>query len=1009
VILAVASLARHRLAGRAGSTLLLVVAVAAATGLTATIRAVGLSATDAAVGAALTALDPADRALRITGYGPSATGSVALDRAARTALDGTAAFAEPLASGVILRRVRDPGAPYDLQVVAVDGATRWISLLAGRMPARCDGSECEAVLLSGVEEPGDLPGVLHVGALVVHLVGRATMASPIPLGHLDERGPQKPPADPTTQGVDPAPALLLLDGVAGVAGAPGAAAIGRTYLWTAPLRASVLHPWTVPSFEDALGAARARLASSAPALSLASPSEPIRREIARGLANDGRLLLVGTLGGAVLVAFVGYAALLGRRDLRGELDRLAAAGAGRTAGALLVTIEVLVPTLLGTAAGWAGAAVVARFTVTGAGSDPGGVIGHSLFDAGGLGLAGFVLGAAIVAVLAGLLGVARRGAVAGLLPGGLAIAAFVGWRVVAGGGLSVDALGSSVEAPILVAIPAITGIAVAAAALALVPLILRRLAKTRRHRSLSVRLALISLARDPVRPAATIVILAFGIGGLAFGLIDAATLRRGIADRAAFAIGMDLRVTEAASGLTLSATVAPFDRYGTLGAGAQAVPVAHVQAGAGPAGGVTVLGLPPSAIPLLQGWRDDLGADQGAIGAAIEVPGQFAVPGVALDPGASTVGVTVTHSGDPVYLSVVIVARDGDSARLFLGTLHPGRERLEAPLPEGARGGRIIAIIVSEGRLIAGPTHPAGLARATLTFEGLDELAGRDPVSVEVSGAQSAVLRAPLPTDALVLPAIVGPDIAAAARATGDGILTLTLGDRRLARIRVAAVMPRFPGLPAAGRSFAVVALDPLLMAMDGAAPGAGRPDEAWIRVADPGRLAATRAALQGPPFRQTVVRSRADLELAGVADPFSRSVLAAIAAAGTVGLLLAAIGLALGVLTDVRDETGDLHDLEAQGVGPRSLGRQVRVRALLLAAAGTAAGVTMGILLSAVETAAVGTGADATSPGLPLVLDVPWGSLAAAAAIPVLVAAALGWIGTRRAFRASARSGHRR
>jgi hypothetical protein len=278
-------------------------------------------------------------------------------------------------------------------------------------------------------------------------------------------------------------------------------------------------------------------------------------------------------------------------------------------------------------------------------------------------------------------------------------------------------------------------------------------------------------------------------------------------------------------------------------------------------------------------------------------------------------------------------------------------------------------------------------------------------VAVEVSGVREAVFRAPLPTDDLVLPAIVGPALGDAAATTADGILELTLADRPLVRIRVVGVLPRLPGAPEAGASFAVVDLDPMLSALDGAAPGAGRPDEAWIRVDDPARLDSVRSALGQAPFRTATIRSRAGLETAAVGDPFSSSILTAFAAAGAAGLLLAALGLALGALADVRDETGELRDLEAQGVGPRALRRQVAARTLLLAVGGTAAGLAMGLGLAAVVTGALGVGADGTVPVPPLVIDLPWGGILAAVAVPLIAAAVLAGIAAGRAFRASART----
>ncbi|MEO7664686.1 MAG: hypothetical protein ABIV26_06125, partial [Candidatus Limnocylindrales bacterium] len=256
MIRAIASLARHRLAARAGATLLLVAAVAAATGLTGTIRALGLSATDTAIREALLALDPADRALRISGFSPSSTSAAELDRAARGAESGLQAFAAPPVAGSIFRRVRDPLAPYDLQLLALDDVQGAVTMAEGRPPAACDGTSCEALLLAVGPAPADLPTTLHIGQLEVRVVGRASLASTVPLGHLDERGPRRPPADPTAQQVDPPPAFLLVQGVAAAAAAPGAAAVGRTYLWTAALDARAVHPWTAVELDGALTAAR---------------------------------------------------------------------------------------------------------------------------------------------------------------------------------------------------------------------------------------------------------------------------------------------------------------------------------------------------------------------------------------------------------------------------------------------------------------------------------------------------------------------------------------------------------------------------------------------------------------------------------------------------------------------------------------------------------------------------------------------------------------------------------
>lgn len=1004
MIRAIASLAAHRLRRRASAALLLVGAVAAATGVGGTIAALGGSAADEGIARALAALPPPERALRVTGYAPSSEGAAALDASARASLGGARSIAGESMAGTILRRVRDPRAPYDLQLVAVDDAQRWLSLASGSVPRPCDGTSCEAVLLSRRDAPPDLPATLHIGSLEVRLVGRATLSSEIPLGSLDERGPELPPADPYSQTTDAPPALLLVDGVAAAARAEGSAAVGRTYLWTAPLDTAVVHPWTVANVRSTIDAARASLAAAAPSLSLAAPTETIDDVLARASANGARLLLVGSLAAAILVAFAAYAALLGRRDLQHELERLAAMGAGRRAAVLLVALESGVPTLAGGALGWLAALAAAAVVAPGAGGDRTAVAVHVLAAPPTLGLLALIVGAALVAAVLGLVGRAGRGALGGLLPGLAVAGVLVAWR--ASDGFDVGSLASGVEAPFVALLPALVGLAVASVALVVMPHILRRAARAGRRAPLPVRLALLSVARDATRPAATVTLLAFGLGGLIFAVADAATLDRGISDQMGFRTAMDLRVVEAGTDLTLDATVVPFDRYRSLGPGVHAWPTLHLEAMAGGSIATSVLGLPPDAVAGLRGWRSDDAADSPiALARAIEVPGPFAVPGHRLPPGEAKLVLPVTASGDWVDLSAVIETDAGDAVRVYLGTAIRGSQTLTAGLPARAIGGRIVAIVVAEGRLIAGQDHPAKLGRATLRLPSLDDFLPARPLEVQVSGLDKAVLRAPLPTDGLALPAIVSPDLAALAATTPDRTLSLTIGDGPLVRIRVAGVAARFPTIADEGRGFAVVALDPLLTALDGASPGAGHPDEAWIRVDPPATVSSTIAALRSPTFRSPAIVDRAALEAAAREDPFATSISAAFAAAGLAGMLLAALGLLLGAAADLRDEAGELRDLEAQGLGPTALRRQVAVRAAVLGAAGVAAGLLVGLVLSAWVTSSIAVSANVGRPVPPLALVVPWERVALAVVVPLVGTAAIGWLLSRWSFRRSARA----
>ena len=995
---AVIRLAFHRLRGRSAATLLLAAAAAAATGLTSTISTLGTSAADRALTQALASLPIEDRALQASAFPPSGDTAGVLDAAASAGLSVTGAFADEPVRGVIFRRAADPGVPYAIQLTAVDAVARWVELSDGRAPGPCRSDHCEAVLLSIAPPPADLPSIVHVAGLTLEIVGRGTLVSTLPLGAPDERGPRTTDEDPYARIADPSPALLLVDGVDAAAKAPGAAAVGRTMLWTAPLDLSAIHPWTVPALRTSLDDARTRLALADLGLELVSPMQTMEDALLRAAANDGRLRLVDALAVAILIAFAAATALLGRRDLGDELERLAAAGGGRAAIALLVAIEASVPILVGAAVGWIAATGLAAVQTAAVGGDPATLIVQSVLEPQAMLTTGVVVGAAVLAVVGASILRLRRATFAGLVPGFALAGLLVAWRIVAGDALRVEGLASDVNAPLVALLPAAIGLAVVGVVLVLMPRLLRRLSTVGLDLPLPVRLALISVARDAARPIATLIVLTFALGGLVFAAGESATLRRGAADEAAFATAMDLRVVESGTDVTLDTTVVPLDRYGALGPDVVTVPIALVNAEALPGGPTTVIGLPPEAIARLAGWRTDFSSESAAtIARALAVPGDFRVGGHQLPAGERRLTISVAVEGDPIRLSAVVATGRGDAATVVLGQVGSGFREPSAELPPAAVGGRIIGLLVTEGRLVAGEGHPGVVTRATLRFDGLDGLVDASPISVEVSGTEAAVIRAPLPTDGLVLPALVSPDLAAAAARAPDGVLAITFGGRLAIRVRVAAVAERFPTLADPAGRFLVVDLAPLLVALDGAAPGSGHPNEAWLDVASPAALAQAKLALAGEPFRAAVVRARADIEAAALADPLADAFLAAMAAAAVAGLILAVLGVLVGIRADAGDATGELRNLAALGVSERSLRGLVAGRAAILAAIGVAAGLAVGAVLLIVATATVGLGASVRVPNPPLLIEWPWAIMAAAALVPA-VTIAISSVAPRRA-----------
>ena len=994
MIAAIAGLAWHRLRGRAAATVLLAAAAAAASGLTVTIAGLGASSTAQAVDLALARLPDDARALRVTAFPTSGDTAVALENAASAGLALASDFASEPVRGLTFRRSHDPNVVYDLQLTAVDDVSRWVSLTDGRQPQPCDGQRCEAVLLSMAEAPADLPATLHLAGLTIDIVGRGLLTSSLPLGSPDQRGARTSDADPYARISDPPPALLVVDGVTAAAGAPGAVAVGRTMLWTAPLDVSSVRPWTVAPFVSALARARTSLDLAALGLELSAPTATIDEALTRAAANGGRLWLVTSLAAAILIAFAAATAILGRRDIGNELERLAAAGAGRRATWLLVVLEAALPVVPGVALGWLAGIAVTGAWATASGADAGPIIEHSLVTpavAGGI-LA--IAGATVAAVAVASVLVLRRDAIAGLVPGLALAGLLVVWRLLAGETLGVAGLSSALNAPLIALLPAAVGLAVAGLFLVVMPRLLRGLAVRSGNWPIVARLAIVSAARDAARPVATLAVLTFALGGLLFAAAESATLHRGAADEAAFETAMDLRVVEAGTDLTLDNTDVPLDRYTALGSGITTVPVAIVNAAALPGGPVTLVGLPPDALPHLAAWRSDFSAaTPAAIAAAIAVPGSFAGDGHRLSADDPNLTFRVTVDGDPVRLSAVVATGRGDAATIVLGQFREGTSSVSAALPAGAIGGTVIGILVNEGRLVAGENHPGLGSRATLTFEGLDGLVDATPVLVEMSGPAASVIRPALPTDGLVLPALASSGLGAEATAAGAGTIAVTFGDRPALEVKVVETADRFPALGDPNGRFIVVDLAPLLVALDGVAPGSGHPNEAWLTAADPATLERVQRELGGEPFRATFVRSRADLAAASLADPFAGAFLAALMAAAIVGLILALLGVVISIRADAADATGELRDLSALGLPEPSLRAIVAGRALVLAFAGVTSGLILGAVLVILGTAATGLAADVRPPVPPLVIEWPLDVIVIAVAAPlsaILVSVAL-------------------
>ncbi len=760
--------------------------------------------------------------------------------------------------------------------------------------------------------------------------------------------------------------------------------------------------------DAAVEATRAQVTRGDSSFGVTSPSDLIATELTRADAARGRLLLIGSLGVAILLAFAVFLALMVRDDIAAETARLAAVGARRRDRLLFLGLEATIPAVIGAAIGWLGGALVVAALAAWAGAEPLAIVGGALLAPSAIAAGSAVLLVAVASnAVASAPGLPRTGVqrTAGIVA--VTVVVLLGWGLATTGSLGAERLAGSLADPVVILLPPMLAFLLALAFLAVLPPVLRALSRRLRTAPLPLRLSLLSVAREPGRPAATLTLLAFSLGAIVFAMGWSASLRQGIDDAAAYRSGGDLRVIELGTGLSISRSVVPTDRYAALGDGVTAVPVYRDHTDSQPDGPVEILGIDPTALAASPGWRSDFSATPVAELAerlALPAPeGGWRPTGHRLPADAAELALMFRYTGDPLKLAAVVATDDGDSTVVQMGTLRDGMTEARAPLLPGARGGTLTALIFSHNRFIIGGQHQHERNDATIVFTGLDGLTGSDPIALEIFTVSTVIVRAPQPTDGIALPVIVSPDLAATAAA--DGSLDLHVGAEGRIPLRVVGVATGAPTVVAARPRFMIVPLDPFLVALGSATPGAGQPNEMWLRVDDPERLAGVRTALGDAPFRFADVSARSDFVAERAGDPLSQGIVWALVLAAIAGLVLAVGGLILGTVTDLRDERGELADLEAQGVTPSTLALARPRSDGWLAGGGALAGVVVGVVLTVFVTAALSLTAEGQLPIPPLVVVIPVVPIIVVVAVVLtLVAVIAAWL-TRRTFgRAHAR-----
>ena len=1007
-------LAAIRLRHRLGLAALTALAVAAAAAALALVLAGSLVTQERSTAQVRDSLDPARRSLQVAFFGiPTAAELPALDAAARRALREVGAAAPVRVLQVKAFSVEG----VEVQLRAIDGLRRWVRLDRGRPPRSCRPERCEVIRLAGAETVPAAPGLRLV------VVGSGTLVSPLPFAafggdELRSSGDDAPRARGVTS--------VLAGDVSSVTSLPALASLSRSYGWVTPLPDSAARPWEIGPLGRRLDRAAAGLAASSDAFELTAPTRALTDAAATARVSAHRLLLVGGQIVALLLAFAVLAAAGSRRDVDALRRRLTWAGAGRWQILLAVAGDVTLVVVCGAVVGWLAGTGLAALVAHASGAPAGAIVLHSALSPWG------VAGAAAVAVAAGavlLLTVLTPSVTAGRrsvsLLDAAAIAAVVAIAIaLARGRVTTTDLGrDGGAATMLLLLPGLVGFAAAVACARLLRPALRGLERATRRRAAPVRTAALSLVRNPGHAAIAVSFLVVALGLTLFALTYGVTLERGLDDQARFAVPTSYVVRErlAADALVAPLEAAPLQQWQALGRDVSVAPVIRQRGSVAESSGsrreYTLLGIPAEALASLDGWREDFASRPlGALAGEIAPTGAVALHGPMLPVDATALEARVRVTGGDVLLRLGVLTPRGAVRQLELRRV--GATLRRTALPPSVRGGRIIgieiirALSVESHRKNDAPVVSGALTLGPLlvsTAEGSRALAGgyagwigRGRVEAETTRGVATLryligndlvsqFRPRQPLEDSPLPVLVSPGLAAITDA--NDILALRLGSGRII-LRVVGTVERFPTV----EGDVVVADEPSLFAAGTAVrAGAASVTELWL--SSPRSL---DAALRRAPFDVLDVSSQRDRLDALHTDPLTRGSLIALSSAALLSLLLAAVGFLMLVVSDLRDERGELFHLEAQGADPRTLRRHVRLRAVVVAGAGLVGGLLTGLALAALVAETVVVTANGVAPEPPLLLNLDWGLLGAVVAAYVLLVAGVVVGATWSSFRSA-------
>jgi hypothetical protein len=948
--------ALRRLRRNASRAIVAAIGIAVGAAVLALTQVGSTAVQDRALQRALAELQPSDRAIQAVWSGVPAQSSLSLTKLDAIARNAVTPIIGAPPFRVEVFRAANWGGVY-VNLAALDGLQRWITVTSGRLPKPCTPHDCELVQVGG---PPAAPKIANL-----HVVGRASFVAGAPLSAY---------FGAASAGRKPPP-ILLANGVLGLTRfpLPDGAIVARTYGWIVPVAPNRVHDWQLASLATRIDKAQADLERRSDIFTITGPTDTISSIRATSRVAAQRLLILGGDAAVLLLGFAVLASARLRRDQRAVRERMTWSGATRTQILLVAGTESLVVTVAASIAGWlvgtGGGALLARHL----GAPPGPIIAHSLTTGRAIGIAVALAAVTAVVMLAALR--ADEVAVAGAritVADTAAVGALAAVLLaLARGKADASSLQQGGTGVLLLLLPGLVLFVLAVAAARVLAPLLRALEWISRRTRPGLRIALLSLARAPGEVALAVVFFVLSIGIAVFALAYRATLVQGEHDQALYAVPAPYVLQEDLTQLRTIQQAAP------------TLPGTRVLRDDGTiAGGrdFTLLALPAKAVPNVDGWRGDFSSSSRAELAALLQPhSSMRLNGVAVP---STFRFTI--HGDRIGITLVVQNPAGDFTLVDLGQHATGTYEL----PTHLRAGKLIAVklyfptiaaYVASHKEAETGTVVSDASVGTLTIR--ERWLGSGGIRVDgpgvyhyvVNRSADSIIRPQQPADGELVPVVTTPAL---------GKIGAMVGLRVSDTVIPATIVAHARYFPSIDGDFVVADLPTWLAAANGAEPGVATPSEIWTD--------------RKPPASPLQVSSQRAQKQLLEDDPIARGAIALLLVVAVVALLLAVAGLLLTVLGDRTGERASLHDLEVQGATPAGQRRHLRLRAAVVGVLGVGGGVGAGAIVGTLVVAVVTVTAGAQQALPPLALSFDW-PLVAVALAALVVAAAAGTLGVTR------------